>query len=401
MNNGRNKVNLIECLKKNNMYVLNCDETSIVDLMQVVYKYCGYYNGIKKDNLRAEKYVKDKKHILFILVDGMGSNLINSLPENMLLKKNRITDIKTVFPTTTGCVLSSVATGLTPAIHGMIGWYNYNRAKNINYYTLLFKERDTGKDLEELGINKCEIYFYESIMNKLNRKTIGLFPKTIVNSTFSQFILNNNRIGYKDIGDAFEKVTKNIEENIEIPTFTYLYISDVDALSHHNGVYSSEVRAKLNEINYEINKLQESNMENLEIIITADHGQIDINEEILMDFEKYENYFYALPGIDFGTATYYIRKGKEEEFLKEFNKDYKDKMYIFRTEEYIENKIFGNEKLSEYMKSNLGEYISFCKKGGYFINTINNQENYIGKIKGSHSGFSKEEIEIPLIVINK
>lgn len=52
------------------------------------------------------------------------------------------------------------------------------------------------------------------------------------------------------------------------------------------------------------------------------------------------------------------------------------------------------------MKSNLGEYISFCKKGAYFVNTVNNMERYIGKIKGSHSGFNKEELTIPLIVIN-
>lgn len=52
------------------------------------------------------------------------------------------------------------------------------------------------------------------------------------------------------------------------------------------------------------------------------------------------------------------------------------------------------------MKSNLGEFISFCKKGAYFVNTIEDTEKYIGKIKGSHSGFSKEELIIPLIVIN-
>lgn len=119
-----------------------------------------------------------------------------------------------------------------------------------------------------------------------------------------------------------------------------------------------------------------------------------------MDFEKYNKYFYALPGIDYGTATYYIKENKKEEFLKEFRKDYNDKMYIFDTEEFIKNNILGKEPISPYMKSNLGEFISFCKKGAYFVNTIEDTEKYIGKIKGSHSGFSKEELIIPLIVIN-
>ena len=75
-------------------------------------------------------------------------------------------------------------------------------------------------------------------------------------------------------------------------------------------------------------------------------------------------------------------------------------MFIFNTEEFIKNNIFGNEKISRYMKSNLGEFVSFCKKGAYFVNSIESTEKYIGKIKGSHSGFSKEELTIPLIVLN-
>ena len=75
-------------------------------------------------------------------------------------------------------------------------------------------------------------------------------------------------------------------------------------------------------------------------------------------------------------------------------------MFIFETKEFIKNNIFGKSEVSEYMKSNLGEYISFCKKGFYFVNTENDANKYIGKIKGSHSGFSKDEIMIPLIVID-
>lgn len=393
-------MNLIECLKKNGMYIPNYNEASIVDLMKIIYSYCGYSENIKNNNINIKKYVKNQKHILFILVDGMGSNLVDSLPDSMILKQKRVKDLQTVCPTTTGCVLTSIATAKTPAIHGMIGWYNYNRDKKIDYSPLLFKERKTGKDLKEFGIKEKNIYLYDSVMNKLNRKTTALLPDSIVNSTFSQFMLNKNRIGYENLEDAFQKVTNNIKENINISTFTYLYLPHVDKLSHYNGVNSSEVKVFLESLEYEIRRLKEDNIENLEIIITADHGQIDVNQEITMDFNKYANYFYALPGIDFGTATYYIKKDKEEKFLKEFKKDYKDEMYIFRTEEYIKNGILGSKEISKYMESNLGEFISFCKKGAYFVNTIENENDYIGKIRGSHSGFSKEEIMIPLIIIN-
>lgn len=394
-------MNVIEYFKNNDMIFPDYKKISIIDVVRTIYKYCGYQYKSNSINKETMKYLKNKKHILLILVDGMGSNLIDSLSSKMILKTNKVADILTVCPTTTGCVLSSVATAEYPAIHGMIGWYNYNRDRNIDYYTLLFKDRNSGRDLKELGINEEDIYVCKSVMNKLERRTMALFPEKIVNSSFSKFVLNKNRKAYNSIEEAFKKATENIKENLDMETFTYLYLPYVDSQSHYNGVYSKEVKKVINEIENELVKLKKQEIRDLEIVIIADHGQIDVTcQDITMDFEKYNQYFYALPGIDFGTATYYVKNNRREQFLEEFKKDYKDRMYIFETDEFIKNNIFGSNKISQYMKSNLGEYISFCKKGAYFVNTVTDTEKYIGKIKGCHSGFSKEELTIPLIVID-
>ena len=396
-------MNLVECLEKNSMILPNYyKEPTIVDVVRTIYNYCGYQYKQESTNQELKQYIKNKKHILFILSDGMGSNLINSLSNESLLKRNKVKDIVTVCPTTTGCVLSSVATAEYPAIHGIIGWYNYNRNRNIDYYAVLFKDRKSEKNLKELGVSAKEIYVYESAMNKLKRKTTALFPETIVNSNFSEFTLKKNRMGYHSIEEAFQKAMDAIQTNIETETFTYLYLPQIDSESHKNGVYSQEVYQIIHEIEKGIEQLNNAGIQNLEIILTADHGQINVTEpDITMDFEKYNQFFYALPGIDFGTATYYVKAEKEKEFIENFQQDYQDRMYLFKTTEFIENNIFGTEKISPYMQSNLGEYISFCKKGAYYVNTVTNAEKYIGKIKGTHSGFSKEELTIPLIVMNQ
>ena len=395
-------MDFLKCLEDNNLMLPNYDEYSIVDLMKTVYNYCGGYSvEMKQLKTEMEKYIKNKKHILFVLVDGMGSNLINSLPNGMLLKDEKQMDLLTVFPTTTGCVLSSIATAEYPSKHGIIGWYNYNRTENINYCPLLFKERETKKNLNLLEIKEKDIFQVESIMNMLKRKTTAVFPEKIVNSEFSKYMLKQNRIGYSSIEEAFFKVSNMIKENLDIETFTYLYISDIDSKSHTYGVYSKQVREVVDEIEKQLIKLKKQNIEDLEIIIVADHGQIDVTEEdVVMNFEKYNNYFYALPGIDYGTATYYVKEDNKVEFLKEFKKDYEGMMYIFETEEFIKNNVFGENNISPYMKSNLGEYISFCKKGAYFVNDTGEAKKYIGKVKGSHSGLSREELMVPLIVIN-
>lgn len=390
---------LKECLKKYDLELPN-DSITIVDLVRTIYKRLGYNAFNEKSNSEIEEIVKDKKHVILVLVDGMGSNLITSLPDDYKLKKNKKRDLITVNPSSTGAVLTTLATGEYPAKHGIIGWYGYNREKNMAYYPVLFSSRDSGKDLGEYGLKEDQIYKYKSVMNKLAVKTCALFPEYMVNSKFSKFVLNDDssRIGYTSIENAFDIVINGINNSKE-KTFSYVYIPDIDSNEHDNGVYSSQVMETINKIEKGLSKLEVLDKNEVVTIITADHGQIDVPDgDVIMDFDKYNKYFYAMPGIDFGTATYYVKEEFFKEFEQEFKNDFNEKMFLFKTEEYLKLNIFGKEEVSEHMLQGLGEYISFCKKGYYLVNTLQ-KEDYVGKVKGCHSGFSKEELTIPLIVI--
>ena len=196
--------------------------------------------------------------------------------------------------------------------------------------------------------------------------------------------------------DAFSKILEITSLNEE--TFTYLYISSVDDLEHQYGFDHEIVIKEIKKIEEELKRL--NNNADVAIIITADHGQVNVKQDIVMDFAKYDQYFYAYPGVDFGMATYYVKDGKEEEFVNEFNKDFKGRMTLFKTEEFINNKVFGPNTNNTYLLNNLGEYISLCASDGQFINSLDT-EKYYGKIKGKHSGLTKGEMIIPLIVITK
>jgi hypothetical protein len=56
--------------------------------------------------------------------------------------------------------------------------------------------------------------------------------------------------------------------------------------------------------------------------------------------------------------------------------------------------------MTKYAESCLGEYVSLCKKSYAFYNRVNKYTEE-DRIYGNHTGLAKEEIEIPLIVINK
>lgn len=279
--------NLKEFINENNLLIPNYNELNIVDLMKCLYAKCGYSveNSSKINEL--DSMIPNNKHYLFILSDGIGMNLINKLDNDSIIKQNLKQSIITVFPSTTGCVLTSVVTALYPEEHGIWGWFNYNRELNRDYFPVLFSDRKSGKNLKDFGVSSNDIFKNDSVLKKLNVKTDILFLAYICDSVYSEFVsYDSNRHPYNDFSDI-ERIIKDICESDDL-SYTYLYIPDVDSIEHKNGVYSEVTLNKLKEIDNLIKSLSKN--KNLTIVFTADHGQINISEDIVLDFNKYKKF---------------------------------------------------------------------------------------------------------------
>ena len=383
-------MDFVNVIKNENLMMPDYDKENFLDLIRLIYNYCGMNYSETEGMKKIKKHVLNKKHLVLILVDGLGSNLLDKISEN-LLYENKIMDLQAIFPTATGCVLNSLATGEFPSKTGIYGWFGYNRDLKLNYYTLLTKELETGRELTNDELIK--IFACESVFNKLNRKTSFIQPNAFVNSKSSCYFANDDkRYGYNNYDEAIKKIEKDIKSDLE--TISYLYIPNVDSLEHRNGPYSDIVYKEISIIEENIKKLLPLDNDT-EIIITADHGQLGINEYAFMDLNKYKKYFYALPSIDMGTCTFFVKEDMKNEFINEFNIDFKDKLFLFDREEFIKRNLFGKD-MTSFAKSCLGEYIGICKRHIMFYSAYE-QINEI--ILGNHTGLSKEEIMIPLIVI--
>lgn len=114
-----------------------------------------------------------------------------------------------------------------------------------------------------------------------------MFPTYICDSVYSEFVsYDSNRHPYNNFSDI-ERIVKDICESDEL-SYTYLYIPDVDSIEHKNGVYSEVTLNKLKEIDNLIKSISKN--KNLTIVFTADHGQTNISEDIVLDFNKYKKF---------------------------------------------------------------------------------------------------------------
>lgn len=385
---------LIDFINENNLVLPNYNDVNSLDVIKCLYKRCGAPIEDTKNIKEIDKIIPKNKHYLFILSDGTGSNLISKLRDSSVLKKNLKRNLTTVFPSTTGCVLTSIATATYPEEHGIWGWYSYNKKLNRDFMPLIFSDRSSMKALSEFNIKPKDVYIKGSMLKKLKVNASAIYPKFMVDSEYSKFTANT-RFGYDNYDEVLD-IIKEINKNND-SSYTYLYLPFVDSVEHKNGVDDEETMKTLLEVEELVEKI--SKIKDITIVFTADHGQYNVDEDIIMDFAKYKKYFYAYPTIDYGTASYYVKKEFKKEFVKEFKKDFKDKLFLFNKKEFFKNNLFGTGNVKKRAKDNLGEYISLCKNGSYLINT-EDIGKYYGQIKGNHSGLMKDEMIVPLIVIN-
>lgn len=393
--------NLKENIEKLNNYLSDTsyNDIDIVDLIKYLSSKFGVKQEIQKEKYqRLEEYIGDSKKVLLVLVDGLGYYKVNELSDSSILKKNLMTGIRTVNPTSTACVLTSVCSAKYPSEHGIFGWWQYLRGKNLNYCPLPMVERKTGKKVEDKGINIKEVFEFESIFEKLNTTVNISMPRELISSSYSKMFSGSkaNTHGFYSIREGFMNMSKKLKNSDT--SFSYLYIDGLDAASHMYGVNSQEVKNIISEVEEGIKFIKNDN-DDVKVIVIADHGQVDmVSMMYLNQNTDYTKYFYALPSIDTRMISFFVKDEAKEEFeekfLSEFNKD----VILLKKSEIEKYKIFGNTKLSKKAKENLGEYIGIVVNDKFMVCDKINIEDCLNT-KGNHSGLTKKETTIPLIVI--
>lgn len=395
---------MIKNLEKNVKTIeeyLEYKKSQTIDIVDLV-NYFAYKNGVKikfNDKMsRIDNIVNPKKNIVFILVDGMGAYKVANLDDKSILKQNIKAAIQTVNPTSTACVLTTVATGKYPSEHGILGWWNYSKENNISYYPLLFLENKTGKSLEEKGYKMKDFFKYNSLFEKYNKDVNIYMKRTISESNYSKYFSGKKakRHGVYSIKDGFDKIIKNINEQSKA-SFNYFYISGLDNVSHKYGMDSYEALGIIKEVEEGIQKISRI-CNDTTVVVTADHGQINMSKHLYLNQNNdYTKYFYAAPSIDTRFISFFVKEECKNEFEEMFSNEFFEDIVLLTKDEFLKYGFIGDE-YSKYALNSIGEYIGIVVTDKFLIADTVNLEDYMAT-KGNHSGITKEETTIPLIVI--
>jgi predicted AlkP superfamily pyrophosphatase or phosphodiesterase len=211
--------------------------------------------------------------VVLLVLDGLGWNQFQARREMLRgLTQMQATRITTVAPTTTATALTSICTGLTPGEHGVIG-YRMSVGDGDDVLNVLRWSTSKGDARESIPP--------ESIQHDVAFE--GQRPPVVVRAEFRDSGFTRAHLGgcrhvpYRMPSTLVAEIMHQLQAG---EPFVYAYYDGIDKVAHEYGLdffYDAELVFVDRMVEYLIQELPPG----AALVITADHGQVDVGDRVL------------------------------------------------------------------------------------------------------------------------
>ena len=209
---------------------------------------------------------------VLLVLDGLGWDQLQErrhvAPTMAALAGGPIT---TVAPTTTATGLSSIATGLTPGEHGLIGYRILLGGEVVNVLQWAADGQSRRRSLPPSEVQRYPAFMGEHVP--------VVIPAELCFTAFSEGHLRGARpVGFRATSSMAIEVRNELTAG---ERFVYAYYGGVDKIAHERGFgdyYDAELRAADRLVADLLDVLPPGAV----LIVTADHGQVDVGDNIIV-----------------------------------------------------------------------------------------------------------------------
>jgi hypothetical protein len=341
-------------------------------------------------------------HLIFVLADGLGMNLQARLAESSCFARHLVGELRSVFPSTTATVLTTLATGAWPSQHAVIGQWTHLSEIRGAAALLPFASRSGGHLLSHLGVSAEQAFPVPSLMGRMTRDVAALLPASLVNSPSSAYFTGGrHRIGYESLPATVELIRDRIDR-ADAPTYTYLYSPRIDAEEHWQGVESGDVLGVVNELSRLVERLATALAGRGRIVVAADHGMLDAPVASRHGIKPSDELFTALrfgPSGDDRVLYFHLRPGSEDRVRQRIKARYGARFLLLTVEEAESIQLFGPAPIPPGLRDRFGDLILLANGQDMIESAPGGRVGRRADLNAFHSGLSPEEMRVPLIVI--
>jgi len=327
------------------------------------------------------------RYVVF-LVDGLGLELLRQHADAapFLASLHNVDDVVCGVPSTTVTSLTSLGTGVRGGQHGMVGYTS--------------RVPETGRRLNSLKwdqpLDPIVWQPYPTVLQRLLEA--GISASSVNDAKFEGTgltLCSQRGVPFHGVHSVYERLDVVVDVIESAPrSVTYAYESRLDHTGHSLGCSSPEWREMLTTIDTELAELRDELPPDTVLIVTADHGMIDLPFEDRFDVDLVPRLLDDVTLLA-GEARFrhvYTRPGAEDDVAARWRSHLGDRAVV-RTQDGIED-WFGpvapdvRGRIGDVVVAALGDFAVFSSREFGIELTMT----------GFHGSITEPELRIPVLV---
>lgn len=235
--------------------------------------------------------------VVLFLVDGFGWRFFDRFQDAPFLKRiarnGTIEKLTSQFPSTTAAHLTTIHTGLPVGVSGIYEWFIYEPALDRIIAPLLFshagtRERET---LKAARVDPSLVFPRGTFYSEL--KQMGVLPyvygiRDYTPSSFSKAVTPGAELlRFITLPEALINLGLLLDQQTH-PTYIHLYFDRIDTVSHEYGPSAPQTEAEIQAFLLIMEHYFEQVFKGKRVLflMTADHGQLDVNPKTTVYLNK-------------------------------------------------------------------------------------------------------------------
>lgn len=248
----------------------------------------GFHRGLPASALAG---LDDVETVVVALLDGFGLDQWSRLADRLPLVRafqsgGTVTPLTSIYPSETAAAVTTMATGLLPAQHGLLGWYQYLESVGEPVQPLPFttvngtpvQERHPAADPSELFDG--EPVYLAAADDGIESHVVQ--SADVAEGAYSRLTSAGatTHAGWNAVDMALD--VRDVVAGADEPTYVYLYLPNVDTIAHRTGPgidrYDAQVRLVTEALRTGfVESLDPETAAETALLVTADHGHLQVD----------------------------------------------------------------------------------------------------------------------------
>jgi hypothetical protein len=324
---------------------------------------------------------RDARAVVLLILDGLGWQIIQANPQLVpVLSSLEGGSITTVVPSTTPSVLTSIATGLSPAEHGIVGFRMRAGSGVLNVLAWVMENGDPPPDPATLQPHPA---FGGRALPVVTRSEFR-------GGGFSRAHLGGARFeGWATPSMLVERCRRLIAAGEE---FAYAYYAGIDLIAHLRGLDDGFFSAELAFIDRLVGDFLDALPSDAALLVTADHGQVPLTRDAWLSLDAMSDGVEECSG-DGRLRFVHTEPGAAETVASAAEELLGPRAWVFTRERFLDEGWLGPSPKPEVV-ARVGNVVLAAREPVAFIDPALPQEV---RLKTGHGSMTEAEMLVPLL----